>query len=211
MAGGCLLVVGAGAHARAVADLARACGWTVGGFVGASGAPARAEVVGVDDDLPQLLASGRFDGVIVGIGNTALARRAPLFGQLRDLGVTTPALVHPSAVVSPSAHVGAGSVVFPQVSLGADVVVGEDGVLYSGVVVEHDCRIGDHAYLAPGVVLCGAVRVESGAFVGAGAVVVPGVVIGKDAIVTAGARILTDVAAGVKTSGHAIGGGAPSR
>src|SRR6267143_1596234 len=105
-----LLVLGAGAHARAVADVALACGWTIAGFVGAAGAPVAAKgVVGSDDDLPRLVASQKFDGA----GNAALARRPTLFARLRDLRIATPSLVHPTAAVSPSARIGAGSVVFP--------------------------------------------------------------------------------------------------
>src|SRR5262245_47717123 len=194
-----LLILGSGAHARAVADVALACGWSSAGFVAAPGTPVSAPgVVGSDDDLPRLAASRKFDGAVVGVGNAALARRPTLFARLREARIAMPSLVHPSAVVSPSARVGAGSVVFPNVTLGAEVVVGENAVLYSGSVVEHDSRIGDHAYLAPGVILCGNVRVEIGAFVGAGAIIVPGVVIGKEASVPAGARVAADVAARTK-------------
>src|SRR5919204_2055177 len=131
-----LLILGAGAHARAVADVALACGWSGAGFVAAAGAPVNAPgVVGSDDDLPRLVASRRFDGAVIGVGNAALARRPTLFARLREARIATPSLVHPSAVVSPSARVGAGSVVFPQVSVGADVAVGENAVIYSGSVV----------------------------------------------------------------------------
>jgi sugar O-acyltransferase (sialic acid O-acetyltransferase NeuD family) len=194
-------VLGAGGHARAVADLAVACGRSVVGFLGARGGSATAGVVGSDDDLARLFAERRFDEAIVGVGNTALARRPELFARLRELGVPTPALVHPSAVVSPSATIGLGSVLFPLVVVGADAAVGENAVIYSKSVAEHGCRIGDHAYLAPGVVLCGDVCVEAGAFVGAGAVVVPGVVIGKDAVVFAATRVTHDVSAGMKFAG----------
>jgi sugar O-acyltransferase (sialic acid O-acetyltransferase NeuD family) len=196
-----LLVLGAGGHAKAVADLAVACGRTVAGFLGARGASATAGVVGSDEDLARLFAERRFDDAIVGIGNTALGRRPELFARLRELGVTTPTLVHPSAVISSSATIGLGSVLFPHVVVGAAASVGENAVIYSGSVLEHGCRIGDHAYLSPGVILCGDVCVEAGAFVGAGAIVVPGVVIGKDAVVAAGARVARDVPAGGRVSG----------
>jgi sugar O-acyltransferase (sialic acid O-acetyltransferase NeuD family) len=197
-------VLGAGGHARAVADLAVACAWSIAGFLGARGAQTTAGVVGIDDDLARLFVERRFDDAVVGVGNTALARRAELFARLREYAVSTPTLVHPSAVVSPSATIGPGSVLFPHVVIGADVCVGENAVIYSGSVVEHGCRIGDHAFLAPGAILCGDACVEVGAFVGAGAVVVPGVVIGKDAVVSAAARVTHDVAAGTKLSG--VGG-----
>jgi UDP-perosamine 4-acetyltransferase len=193
-----LLILGAGRHGRAVADLARACGFTVAGFTEPTGRGR--DVVGTDDDLPGLAARLDLAGAVVGIGNTALARRAQLFGRLRALGLATPRLVHPSAVVSPSARIGEGTTVFPLVVVGADCVIGANVVLYSGCVVEHGCRLEDHAYLGPGAVLCGEVEVHEGAFVGAGAVAVPGAVIGKGASVDALVRVAGSVAPDTRRS-----------
>src|SRR3989442_4621886 len=132
-----LLVLGAGAHARAVADVALACGWTIAGFVGAPGTPVAAKgVVGSDDDLPRLVASRKFDGAVVGVGNAALARRPTLFARLRDLRIVTPSLVHPTAAVSSSARIGAGSVVFPHLSLGAQGVVGAYALRYNRALID---------------------------------------------------------------------------
>jgi sugar O-acyltransferase (sialic acid O-acetyltransferase NeuD family) len=186
---GRLLILGAGGHARAVADLAAACGLTVAGHTDRS---AGSGVIGSDADVAALARAGRMDAAVVGVGNTALARRSELFALLRAAGVATPSLVHPRAVVSSSCRVGAGAVVFPAI-LGASVMVGDNTVIYSGVVAEHECRIGDHAYLAPGVILSGAVTIERGAFVGAGAVLLPGVVVGAGAVVAAGAVVTSDV------------------
>ena len=195
-----LLILGAGGHGRAVADLAAECGWEVAGFTERPGAPARPDILGDDADLGALARRARIDAGVVGVGNTALRRRAELFQRLRNAALATPALVHSRATVSRSATIGDGCVVFPHVVLGADTVVGENAVIYSGSVLEHGCRIGEHAFLAPGVILCGDVRVEAAAFVGAGAIVVPGVVIGKEAVVSAGARVVTDVPAGGEVS-----------
>src|SRR3989442_12575587 len=121
-----LLVLGAGAHARAVADVALACGWTIAGFVGAPGTPVAAKgVVGSDDDLPRLVASRKFDGAVVGVGNAALARRPTLFARLRDLRIVTPSLVHPTAAVSPSHPTGPAPVAFPQSPVAAEAVAAE--------------------------------------------------------------------------------------
>lgn len=191
-----LLILGAGGHARAVADVAAECGWDVAGFAERPGAPPGAGVLGDDADVAALARRERIDAGVVGVGNTALARRPGLFERIRSAGLQTPALIHPRAAISRSAGVGAGSVVFAGVVLGAGVEVGEDAVVYSGSVLEHGCRIGDHAYLSPGVILSGAVTVAPDVFLGAGAVVVPGVTIGKGAVVGAGAVVLADVADG---------------
>ncbi len=193
---GRLLVLGAGGHGHAVADLAVEAGWTVAGFTDRAGAPPRPDVLGTDGDVAALARAGRMDAAVVGVGNSVLTRRAELFELLREWNVRPATLVHPRAAVSRSCLVGDGTVVFAGCVLGAGVEVGVNVVCYSGAVVEHGCRIGDHAYLSPGVLLSGEVIVEPLAFLGAGAVVVPGVTIGKGAVVAAGAVVIRDVGAG---------------
>ena len=195
---GRLLILGAGGHGQAVADLARECGWTVIGFTDriAPNVPSQsgdtAPILGTDDQLTRLARAGVFDAAVVGLGNTAMVRRAELYALIREGGVPVATLVHPRAVVSRTAVIGDGAAIFA-VTLGADVRIGVNAVCYSGVIVEHGCRIADHAYLSPGVVLSAAVTIETGAFIGAGAVLVPGVTVGKGAVVAAGAVVTGDV------------------
>lgn len=198
---GRLLILGAGGHGHAVADLAAECGWTAIGFTDRADVTCRPGVIGRDGDAVSFFREEKVEGAIVGVGNSALTRRVELFQFLRDSGVPVPTLVHPRAVVSRSCRLGEGAVIFPGSVLGAGVEVGNNVVIYSGVVAEHDCRIGDHAYLSPGVILSGAVAVEAGAFLGAGAVALPGVTIGKNAVVAAGAVVISDVRAGETVMG----------
>jgi sugar O-acyltransferase (sialic acid O-acetyltransferase NeuD family) len=196
---GRLLILGAGGHGRAVADLAAACGLSVAGFTEPSGVGR--DVVGTDEDLPALIEHLALDAGLVGVGSSALRHRRPLFERLSRAGLPAPPLLHSRATASPSARLGAGTVVFAGSVVGAGVEIGANAVLYSGVVVEHDCRVGDHAWLSPGVVLSGTVTVEPGAFLGAGAVVVPGVTIGSEAVVAAGAVVVRDVPRGLTVVG----------
>lgn len=195
---GRLLILGAGAHGRAVADLAVECGWNVAGFTDPSSGP---DVLGGDSDVAVLVRTARITGAIVGVGNTALGERPRLFALLESFGVPAPSLVHPRAVVSRSSVIGEGSVVFPGGVLGAGVRIGDNTVIYSGVVIEHESRIGDHAYISPGAVLAGAVTVEAGAFVGAGAVLLPRITVGAGATVAAGAVVTRDVEPGATVLG----------
>jgi sugar O-acyltransferase (sialic acid O-acetyltransferase NeuD family) len=193
-----ILIMGAGGHGRAVADLAVECGWTVAGFTDrASGA----SILGRDEDLTALAAAGTIDAAIVGVGNAALGRRAGLFQLLKASGIAVATLVHPRAVLSRSSRLGEGVVVFAGGVLGSSVEVGNNAVIYSGVIAEHDCRIGAHAYLSPGVVLCGGVTVETGGFLGARATVLPNLTVGKEAEVAAGAVVISDVPAGEAVMG----------
>jgi sugar O-acyltransferase (sialic acid O-acetyltransferase NeuD family) len=189
-----LLVLGAGGHGRAVADVAVECGWTVVGFT--DPARERPGVVGDDGTVRDFVRAGTIDGAVVGVGSVALARRVELFRLLKAEGAPAPTLVHPRATVSRSCRIGEGAVVFAGSVLGAGVRIGDNAVVYSGALVEHDCRLADHVYLGPGVVLSGSIAVERRAFLGSGAVVLPGVTIGEAAVVAAGAVVTRDVAAG---------------
>jgi sugar O-acyltransferase (sialic acid O-acetyltransferase NeuD family) len=200
---GRLLILGAGAHGRAVADLARSCGFTVAGFTDRSSSAGNTStpVLGTDAELATLIRAQRIEGGVVGVGNTALARRVQLYDALVTARVPQPPVIHPRSVASPSSEVGAGTVVFAGCVLGNGARIGVNAVLYSGVMVEHECSIGDHAYLSPGVVLSGQVMVEPEAFLGAGAIVLPGLRIGRAAVVAAGAVVTADVPAGQTVMG----------
>jgi UDP-perosamine 4-acetyltransferase len=184
-----VVVLGAGSHARAVAEVARAAGWTVAGFTDLAVDPARPEVLGRDEDVPRLARRHRLDGVLVGVGNTALGRRAELYQAFRTLAA--PPLLHPRAAVTRSASLEAGTVVFAGVVVGAGVTVGANVVLYSGAVVEHDSRIGAHVRRRA---WCGRVITVDEGVSRAGAVAIPGG-IGAGAIVAAGAVVVADVPA----------------
>jgi sugar O-acyltransferase (sialic acid O-acetyltransferase NeuD family) len=193
-----LLILGAGGHGRAVADLAVECGWSVVGFTDRSPGPG---VLGADADVQTLIRAGKADAAVVGLGNTALHRRIELFELLKKAGATIPTLVHPRACVSRTCRIGDGTVVFPGVVLGAAVEICENVVLYSNAVAEHDCRIAAHAYVSPGAILTGAVTLEESAFVGAGAVLFPGITVGVRGTVAAGAVVTNSVEAGATVLG----------
>jgi len=200
-----IVVLGAGAHGRAVADLAaESTGFALVAFAdpGLRGSVVLGVPVAGDDAAAvDAIHNGRADGALIGIGNTAMAARRRAFEMLRVARVETPTLVHPRATVARSAHVGPGTVVFAAAVIGPYARVGANVVVYSGAIVEHDGVLEDHAYLGPGAVLAGGVTVREGAFVGAGAVVLPGLEIGRDAMVAAGAVVTASVAAAARVGG----------
>ncbi len=205
-----ILIWGGGGHGRVVADVVRACGAELVGYADADPAklgqqaePGGALVVTPEAELLAALSSGQplpagADAVALAVGDCA--RR---LACLRAAGGrVTPPLVHPSAVVSPSARIGRGTVVMPRAVVNAAAVVGEAAIVNSGAIVEHDCTLGDGVHLSPGAVLSGGVRVEAESWIGSGAAVVPGIHIGRGAVVGAGAVIIRDVPAGATVAGN---------
>lgn len=194
-----LVVLGAGGHGRAVAELARLVGIPVAGFLDArppsvqvDGLPVWREDAAGGDALPP--AAG---ALVLGIG----ANAARGLAASRYRAILHPALVHPSAFLSPSAVLGAGTIVFPGGIVHTAATVGEAGIVNSGAIVEHGCVLGAAVHVAPGAVLCGAVRVGEGTLVGAGAVVLPGCTVGKWVTIGAGAVVTGDLPDRVTVTG----------
>lgn len=131
---------------------------------------------------------------IVGLGGVGDNNpRRKLFEKALAAGLRPLTVRHPSAVCSPEAEIGEGSVLFPQCVVNAYARLGKNVIVNSGAIVEHDCQIGDHVHVASAACLASTVRVGCGAHIGAGAVVRQGLSIGDEAVVGAGAVVVKNV------------------
>lgn len=182
-----LLIVGAGGHAKVVLDAAMCAGIEVAALRGEPGDPEA--VLGAPVVFGEQTAGA--DSFIIGVGDNEM--RARLYDAWHARGLKPATVVHPSAVVASSAHLGpgvfaaAGSVVNP------DARVGANTILNTGCTVDHDCSIGAHAHVAPGVSISGAVEIGEGTLVGVGACVMPGARIGAWSVIGAGAVVVSDI------------------
>lgn len=198
-----IVILGAGGHARVCADAATSMGAKVLGFC----APARTTGERINglpllaDDLAGLARLRPVAGVWVlpAVGGNE-ARRA-LFEAALGLGCDLAPVIHASAIVSPSASIGAGSVLMPGVIVNANARIGRYCILNTALSLDHDCIVEDGAQLGPGVRIAGGVRIGAIAFVGTGAAVIPGRSIGKGAMVAAGAVVTQDVPPGARVAG----------
>ena len=102
-------------------------------------------------------------------------------------------LVHPRAVVNPTARVGRNVYIDPLAYVGMEAVVGDAVGLSSRTSVEHDNVIGEGVFLGAGATLCGHVHVGAGSFVGAGSVVTPRVQVCGGVTIGAGAVVVRDI------------------
>ncbi len=198
-----ILLLGAGGHGKAMADLLLAGGaWRVAGIVDARGGALPpvlgVPVLGDEAVLPGLLAAG-VRAAHAAIGHNA--QRLAAAARLRAAGFTLPALVHPAAILGHGATLAEGAAVLARAVLGPDARVGRLALINTGAIVEHDCEVGEAAHIATGAVLAGGVRVGAAALVGAGAVIRPGVTVGAGAIIGAGAAVLADVPPGATVAG----------
>lgn len=101
--------------------------------------------------------------------------------------------IHPSAVISPSAKIGEGTVVMAGAVINADAVIGNHCIVNTGATVDHDCVVEDYCHVAPGVHISGATQVGEGTWVGVGSSVIQCLNIGKNCMIGAGSVVVKDI------------------
>jgi UDP-N-acetylbacillosamine N-acetyltransferase len=185
-------VYGAKGHGKVIAEMLLARGDAVGGFLD-DGVPAGTPVL-------SSLVLGGFESVgklpkasWVALGIGANRVREKIAQRLVDAGVQLATVVHPSAVVSPSATLGDGTVVMALAVVNAEARVGRGVILNTRSVTEHECVVDDFSHLSPGATLGGQARVGKRTHVGLNASVIHLGSVGDDVTVGAGACVVRPV------------------
>lgn len=200
-----VIVLGSGGHAKVLLDALRTGAASVIGLTDSDPALAGSTVLGVkilgtDDALRQFPPSAVV--LVNGIGSIGPtdSRRA-LFEKYKRLGYTFASVIHPAAVVAPSAQLGEGVQVMAGGIVQPDCSIGDDSIVNTGASVDHDCRIGAHVHIAPGATLSGTVEVGDNVHIGTGSTVMQGVRIGAESVIGAGAVVIDDVAPRTRVAG----------
>ena len=127
--------------------------------------------------------------IIISIGDNKVRKAIHDKFQLN----LAPPLIHPSAIVSPSASIGNGTVIMPNAVVNAAVSIGKNCIINTAAVVEHDCAVHDYVHMSPKSSLAGGVIIKEGAHVGINATIIQSVCIGLWSTIGAGAVVLDDI------------------
>lgn len=160
------------------------------------------EIVGTDDDLARLKASGYpFAFIAVGsIGDTSIRKR--LYEKLKSLGFVLPNIIDPSAVVAQDVKLGEGIYVGKKAVVGARSRIGNCAIINTAAVVEHDCEIGEFVHLSPSSTLCGSVTIGASTHIGASSVVRESLRIGENVIIGIGSVVVKKIDSNVTAFGN---------
>jgi sugar O-acyltransferase (sialic acid O-acetyltransferase NeuD family) len=202
-----LLLLGAGGHARVVAETALATGRfsRIAFLDDRCSGPAQLPdqlswpVIGPFAAALDLQIRQQFPAALVATGNAGV--RLQWLLRLAAAGYELPVVIHPTAWLSPSTQIGIGSMVFAQAAIQAQAVIGSGAILNSGCSVDHDAQLGDGVHICPGARLAGEVQVGHRSWIGIGASVIQQIRIGADVTVGAGAAVVRDLPDGVTAVG----------
>ena len=200
-----LIILGAGGHARVIADAvlsrqARGGGYELLGYLDDDRHLRNQKVLG-KPVLGALAELRQFphDAVIIGIGDNET--RARLFQELRNRGEVFATVIHPQAILAHDVKIGRGSVAFAGVIVNTGSAIGENVILNTGCSVDHNCTVGSHAHVCPGTSLGGGVTVGEGAFLGINSTIIHSKQIGPWATIGGGASVIRDIPAHVTAVG----------
>ena len=186
-----MFLYGASGHAKVIIDILKANGMEIEGLL--------------DDnpDVTELMGYKVLHGVndvsslIISIGNNRIRKMIA-----ERLETRFEKAVHPSAIMSPSANVGDGTVVMQGAIVQACAEIGKHCIVNTGASVDHECVLEDYVHVSPHSTLCGNVHVGEGSWIGAGTTVIPGVKIGKWSVIGAGSVVVRDIPDGVVAYGN---------
>lgn len=184
-----VIVIGAGGHARVIADIIKCCGDEVVGFLD-DRAPSEFPGMMILGKVSDARALNTDDvGFVIGIGNNKTRKR--IAKEMQELNFYT--AIHPSAVVARDVDIGVGTVVMANAVINTGSKVGCHCIINTAATVDHDNLVSDFAHLSPGVHLSGTVEVGEGTWLGTGAVTINNIKICDGCMVGAGAVVVGDI------------------
>ncbi len=148
-----LLILGAGRHGREVQELAESLRLFQ-------------KIAFLDDRKPEAIGPCRdleryvdtYPVAIPAVGDQALRMR--WMGEATRAGFILPVLIHPRAVISPSAKIGYGTVVCARATVGSRSQIGIGCIIASGATIDRDVTVADGAYVGCGQVVTSNYRID---------------------------------------------------
>jgi len=120
---------------------------------------------------------------LISMVNLDLRYRCQEFAEAQQMIPYT--LIHPSAVIEPSATVGAGCYICQYAVVSINVHIGNHCFIHMHASVGHDSVVGSHTVIFPGARIGGNVHLESEVLIGSNAFVFQGKRVGKGSQVDA--------------------------
>jgi len=193
-----ILIVGAGGFGRELWHWLQAADGAVparvAGFLDRD--PRRLDGKGLDRPVlgdPATFQPAAGDGFLLAIGIPGVRRAVA--SDLLSRGGRLVSFVHPTALVAPTARVGAGTIICPLAIVSDAVTLGRGTLVNYHASLGHDAATGDFCVLSPNAALGGHARLDDDVFLGLSASVGPGKRIGARSKVAANSAALADVPA----------------
>lgn len=193
-----VIILGAGGHAKVVAEMIRLLNLEILGFVTpdhVAGSVLNNSTVLGDDSIIFDYSVDDID-LVNGVGALPGQNlRWDITSEMREKGYHFITTIHPNAFVSTDVVLEEGVQVMAGAVIQSGTIIGRDSIINTGAIIDHDCIISANCHLAPGVICSGGVSVGANTHIGTGARTIQGINIGARSIIAAGSTIYKNVPA----------------
>lgn len=141
-----LIILGAGGHGRVVKETAQVMGcFDKIEFLDDNSK----ETIGKCKDFKQFIKE--FTYAFVAFGNNEL--RLKWIEELNKAGFQLPVLIHPTSYISPSAKIGAGTIVESMAVVNTNAIIDKGCILSIGALVDHDSIVSECTHINSGAIV----------------------------------------------------------
>lgn len=186
-----VIIIGAGGHAKVIADIIIKSGDTLLGFLDDKKVGQNLLGFPVLDSIHNIMQFEDKAVFIVGIGDNYIRKK--LVSNYRLHWYTA---IHPSAQIGLAVEIGRGTAVMANAVINSCGKIGEHCIINTGSIIEHDDIIENYVHISPNATVCGTATIGSLTSIGAGATVKNNIKISNDCIIGAGAVVVKDMPAG---------------
>lgn len=174
-----MVLYGASGHAKVIMDILNACGIEISEIYDDN------KSLTMLHDVKVTQPKETEEELIVSIGDNKIRKQIVEKNLTNKYGIA----IHPTAIVSPYATIGEGSVVMQGAIIQAGAKIGKHCIINTGATIDHDCIVGDFAHISPNATLCGNVTIGEGTQIGVGSAIIPGITIGAWSLICAGSVV----------------------
>lgn len=188
-----VVIIGAGGHAKVIADIIEKSEDIVYGFLDDNIEQGKTiikdyKVLGKISECEYLQSDDSDLYFIIAIGNNY--KRKCIYEHYTLNYYTA---IHPNAIIGMEVKIGEGTTLMANACINANVQIGKNCIINTGAVIEHDDIIEDYVHVSPNATICGTVKVGAFTHIGAGTVIKNNLEIIEDCIIGAGAVVVKDI------------------
>lgn len=188
-----VVIIGAGGHAKVIADIIKKSGDTIVGFLDDNKKIGEHiilnyKVIGNLADRISISKSNPDYEFIIAIGDN---KKRKEISQLFKLKFYT--AIHPSVQIGLDVEIQEGTVIMANACINSSAKIGKHCIINTGAIIEHDNIIEDFVHISPNVALGGTVKIGKSTHVGIGSTIKNNITICENCKIGAGAVVVKDI------------------
>lgn len=188
-----VIIIGAGGHAKVIADIILKNNDELIGFLDdnigiGKKVIEKYNVIGKLDDCIQLYNSDNSIKFIIGIGDNKIREK---ISKKYNLPYYT--AMHPTSTIGLGVKIKEGTAIMANTTINVNASIGKHCIINTGAIIEHDNEIEDFVHVSPNAAIAGTVKIGKRTHVGIGACIKNNISVCEDAIIGAGAVVVNNI------------------